>query len=168
MNSNDCYTTKCKEILICSRCDCKTCTCEINTEVNKSLNENSPYHDENSSSGQVPMQTSVLFNISPNKVNSNNCNVSSINSLSTCGNCLKLIRSHQSAKTCENCDLDFHVSCVDIGTNEKSWWCNHCFTRAALNELPFGDTFVLLVRVYDLHTLILEVSETKLIIFNSL
>ena len=24
----------------------------------------------------------------------------------------------------------------------KNWWCDHCYTRTTLDELPFGDTFI--------------------------
>ena len=64
----------------------------------------------------------------------------------TCGKCFKFIRSNQCSQTCSNCDLDFHLSCSEVSTacnnSSNSWWCNACFTRACLNELPFGDSYV--------------------------
>ena len=61
---------------------------------------------------------------------------------SSCGQCLKLIRTNHGFKTCHNCELNFHDSCIDVDIKSNIWWCDQCFTRACLNELPSGDTYI--------------------------
>ena len=55
---------------------------------------------------------------------------------SICGTCTRKIRSSHPKISCIQCCLDFHVDCVSMYSN-TSFWCDSCFYRTCLNELPF-------------------------------
>ena len=56
---------------------------------------------------------------------------------STCAICTRKVRASQSKITCIQCSLDFHIDCVSIDYDNASFWCDSCFYRTCLNELPF-------------------------------
>lgn len=62
--------------------------------------------------------------------------------LYSCAKCFKNVRPNQNYKSCDNCELYFHVSCIDFNSSNNTWWCYKCFTRTCLNELPYSDTYI--------------------------
>ena len=60
-----------------------------------------------------------------------------------CGECICKIVTKDSFVTCNNCTLDFHVSCVNVSDNHTNHWlCNSCFFKSAFDELPFSNDIV--------------------------
>ncbi len=63
-----------------------------------------------------------------------------VNVKEECADCNSKLRVHQPVISCALCYLDFHVSCTNVDFTEKSnWWCDSCFFKIALAELPFND-----------------------------
>ena len=59
-----------------------------------------------------------------------------------CGECVCKIKNSD-LMTCTNCELDFHVKCIDKGClKHRNWLYNNCFSRLCNDELPFKETFI--------------------------
>ena len=65
---------------------------------------------------------------------------------STCGECMRKIVKNAHFITCNHCELDFHVKCINNdnipNANCNTWFCNNCFFKVSNDELPFRETFI--------------------------
>ncbi|XP_072043447.1 uncharacterized protein [Amphiura filiformis] len=85
----------------------------------------------------VPNNHSHVNNI-PKNIHNNHSIINLSKAENFCGTCSRKIRASQPIVSCIQCSLHFHINCVPIDYNSSaSYWCNSCFFRTCLYELPF-------------------------------
>lgn len=91
----------------------------------------------NSKQCKISTSTDVCINSSLSKTN-----VVDISSR-VCAECTRQISSDQLFSSCNMCSLDYHNVCVNVSsTTANTWWCNSCFFKASISELPFDEGYV--------------------------
>lgn len=54
-----------------------------------------------------------------------------------CATCTHKIIPFQHTISCIQCSLMFHIDCVTDYNDNSSYWCDSCFYRTCINELPY-------------------------------
>ncbi len=90
----------------------------------------------------VPNYVTTYNNIPNASTNITTCNANTNNNF--CAIYMRKTIKHDLFVTCSNCNLDFHVHCIDVSDIDSSnvWFCRCRFVKTCNDELPFSNTFI--------------------------